>query len=75
MPMPRYVHRQRMSRRLCITISTAQYVLLDREADRSSVSMAELIRRALDTVYGERGERTIIEIAHVVGRRPGRHIT
>ena len=63
-----------MSHRLSITISSEQYTFLDREADRSSLSIAELVRRALDTVYGNRGERTIVEIAHTVGRRPGRRI-
>jgi hypothetical protein len=63
-----------MSHRLCITISNEQYEFLDTEADRSSLSMAELVRRALDTVFGPHGERRIVEISHTTGRRAGRHI-
>ena len=63
-----------MSHRLHIAVSNQQYALLNDEADRSSVSIAELVRRALDTVYGRRGEKKIVEIAHTVGRRPGRRI-
>jgi hypothetical protein len=63
-----------MSHRLCITISREQYAFLNTESDRSSVSMAELVRRALDTVFGPRGERKVVEISHSTGRRPGRHI-
>jgi len=63
-----------MGHRLQITISTDQYAFLDAEADRSSVSIAELVRRALDTVFGPRGERTVVEITHVRGRRPGRRV-
>jgi hypothetical protein len=63
-----------MAHRLNITISQEQYAFLDAEADRSSVSMAELVRRALDTVFGPHGERKVIEISHTTGRRPGRHI-
>jgi hypothetical protein len=63
-----------MSHRLCISISNQQYVFLNGEADRSSVSIAELVRRALDTVYGPRGERELIEVMHTLGRRPGRRI-
>jgi hypothetical protein len=63
-----------MSHRLCITISNEQYEFLDTEADRSSLSMAELVRRALDTVFGPDGERKIVHITHTTGRRAGRHI-
>ena len=63
-----------MGHRLQITVSNTQYVFLNGEADRSSVSIAELVRRALDTVYGERGDREIVAIAHVIGRRAGRRI-
>jgi hypothetical protein len=57
-----------------IAISNQQYVFLTMEADRSSMSIAELVRRALDTVYGPRGERNLVEISHTLGRRPGRRI-
>jgi hypothetical protein len=63
-----------MSHRLNITISTEQYEYLDSEADRSSVSIAELVRRAIDTVFGPQSERRVIQITHSTGRRPGRHI-
>jgi len=63
-----------MARRLHILISEQQYIFLDEEANRSSVSMAELVRRALDTVFGARGERTVVEISHSTGRRAGRHL-
>jgi hypothetical protein len=63
-----------MAHRLHIAVSNQQYVFLTAEADRSSVSIAELVRRALDTVYGPRGERDVIEVMHALGRRPGRRI-
>jgi len=63
-----------MSHRLHIAVSNEQYVHLNDEADRSSLSIAELVRRALDTVYGKRGDRAVVEIAHTIGRRPGRRI-
>jgi triacylglycerol esterase/lipase EstA (alpha/beta hydrolase family) len=63
-----------MSHRLNITISADQYAFLTNEADRSSLSIAELVRRAIDTVFGPHGERKIVLISHSTGRRPGRHI-
>jgi hypothetical protein len=63
-----------MAHRLNIAISNQQYAFLNGEADRSSVSIAELVRRALDTVYGPRGERDLVEVMHTIGRRPGRRI-
>ena len=63
-----------MSHRLQITISREQYDFLDAEADRSSVSMAELVRRALDTVFGPHGERKVVHISHSTGRRSGRRV-
>ena len=63
-----------MAHRLHIAISNQQYAFLNDEADRSSLSIAELVRRALDTVYGPRGERDVIELMHTLGRRPGRRI-
>jgi len=57
--------------RLQITITQTQYVFLDQEASRSSVSMAELIRRAIDTTYGPSGTRRVHVINHVLGRRAG----
>ena len=63
-----------MSHRLQITLSNDHYAFLNSEADRSSVSMAELVRRALDTVFGPRAEREVVQITHVLGRRSGRRI-
>jgi hypothetical protein len=63
-----------MAHRLHITVSNDQYAFLDAEADRSSVSMAELVRRALDTVFGPNGERKVVQISHAAGRRSGRRV-
>lgn len=46
-----------MSHRLQITLTDRQYAALLGESIRSSVSMAELIRRAIDSLY--RGEATV----------------
>src|SRR5436309_6810940 len=59
-----------VARRLHILLSDDQYAFLDREANRSSVSMAELVRRALDTVFGANGEHTVVSVTHTLGRRP-----
>jgi hypothetical protein len=40
-----------MSRKTQITLTDRQHRLLLEESVRSSVSMAELVRRAIDTVY------------------------
>ena len=40
-----------MSRKTQITLTDRQHRLLLEESIRSSVSMAELVRRAIDTVY------------------------
>jgi hypothetical protein len=63
-----------MSHRLHIAISSEQYAFLTAEADRTSLSVAELVRRALDTVFGPTGERRVVEISRLLGRRPGRRI-
>jgi hypothetical protein len=60
-----------VSRRLQIAMSEAQYQLLLRESERSSVSMAELVRRAIDTTYEADGPNLVLEITHVLGRRAG----
>jgi hypothetical protein len=74
MPMPIDEHRHHMSHRICITISREHYLCLDEEADRSAVSIAELVRRALDTTYGPAGDRKVVTITHSLGRRTGRPI-
>jgi hypothetical protein len=68
------VHQHHMSHRLQIAISDSQYVFLHEEAERSSVSIAELIRRAIDTTYDLAQQGRVREIVHTLGRRPGRPI-
>ena len=63
-----------MSHRFEVGLTDAQYAFLDREADRSSISIAELIRRAIDTVYGQEGEKLVTVISHDLGRRSGRRL-
>lgn len=41
-----------MSHRTQITLTDAQYARLLREADRTGLGLAELVRRALAAVYG-----------------------
>jgi hypothetical protein len=60
-----------MAHRLQVLLSQRQYVFLAAEADRSSISMAELVRRALDTTYGPDGSKPVTLISHAVGRRAG----
>jgi len=48
-----------------------QYGFLTDEANRSSVSVAELIRRAIDTTYGPGGTTKVHVITHTLGRRSG----
>jgi hypothetical protein len=67
--MERYIYI--MAHRLQITLTDEQYDFLCGEAERSSVSIAELIRRSIDTVYGLADFRRVLEIVHSVGRRPG----
>jgi len=61
-----------MSHRFQVVLTEKQYAFLDAEADRSSVSVAELIRRAIDTTYGLFGDARVHFITHDVGRRSGR---
>lgn len=63
-----------MAHRFEVALTDAQYVFLDEEADRSSVSIAELIRRAIDTTYGLDGRRRVYVISHSLGRRSGRRL-
>jgi hypothetical protein len=63
-----------MSHRLQITVSDEQYEYLDEEADRSSLSIAELVRRALDTTYVLSGPPRVTVIEHTLGRRSGRSV-
>ncbi len=44
---------------------------MNAEANRSSVSMAELYRRAADTVHGPGNAGHVVTITHALGRRAG----
>jgi hypothetical protein len=71
-----------MSTRFNMTLEDRQYVFLTEESQRLSISVAELIRRAVDSTFGlDPGRKTPgVELsvalwrrpdAAVVGRRPG----
>lgn len=71
-----------MSRRFNFHLEDSQYDVLTAESERSSLSVAELIRRAIDRTYELNAPRRTdgIELsfglwkrpdAAVVGRRPG----
>jgi hypothetical protein len=63
-----------MAHRIQITLTDSQYAFLDDEADHSSVSIAELVRRAIDTTYALAEPPRIRVIEHSTGRRAGRRI-
>jgi hypothetical protein len=63
-----------LAHRFNILLSREQYLFLDEEADRSSVPIAELIRRAIDTIYMPGHAHKVREITHTLGRRAGRRI-
>ena len=46
-----------MSHRTQITLEDAQYERLQAESRRTGLGLAELVRRALDSVYGPAGRR------------------
>jgi hypothetical protein len=46
-----YSHRHRMSRRTQVTLTDRQHAFLRDEAARTGLSMAELVRRAVDTTF------------------------
>jgi hypothetical protein len=64
-----------MARRFHVMLTPAQYTFLSNEARRSSVSMGELIRRAIDTTYGPTGAKRVHFVTHTLGRRPGVRLT
>jgi Ribbon-helix-helix protein, copG family len=65
-----------VAHRFCLIISDDQYRVLDEEADRSGISISELIRRGIDTLYMPDPTRPKVrEIIHTLGRRPGRRIS
>ena len=60
-----------MSRRFHITLGESQYDYLSRASERTSISMAELIRRALDEKYPvSRAISSDNEFTIAVWRRP-----
>jgi hypothetical protein len=63
-----------LAHRFNMLLSREQYLILDGEADRSGIPIAELIRRAIDTVYMPDPVRNVREILHTVGRRPSRRL-
>jgi hypothetical protein len=71
-----------VSRKFTMTLEERQYAVLSHEAERSSVAVAELIRRAIDESFGLRPDRRSPGVgvtvgvwrrpdAAVLGRRPG----
>ena len=50
------------------------YFTLHTLAEDTSLSIAEICRRSLDTTMGERGEKMHIELTYKGGRRPGKRI-
>jgi hypothetical protein len=46
-----YIHLHHMSRRTQLTLTDRQHAFLVAEAERTNLSMAELVRRAIDRVY------------------------
>jgi hypothetical protein len=63
-----------MGYRLQITISNQMYFFLNTTADELGISIAELCRRSLDTTYGPRGEKQLVQVDVRFGRRHGRRI-
>jgi hypothetical protein len=64
-----------LSRRFQLILSETQYRFLSAESNRSSVAVAELIRRAIDDTYGPTGEKRVHVITHTLGRRSGVRVT
>ncbi len=61
-----------MSRRLHITLTDEQYDYLNHASERTSLSVAELIRRAIDEKYpASSGTASRREFTVAVWRRPG----
>jgi len=63
-----------LAHRFNILLSREQYLVLDEEADRSGVPIAELVRRAIDTIYMRDALKSVRVIEHTLGRRPGRRL-
>jgi hypothetical protein len=67
-----YIHRHRMSRRTQVTLTDRQHAFLRDEAARTGLSMAELIRRALDTSFRPHARLRLrgVEVSLGVWSRP-----
>jgi hypothetical protein len=61
-----------MSEKLQITLSERQYDFLVSESDRTGLSMAELLRRALDLVYRPYSRPRVggVEVSLSIAKRP-----
>ena len=61
-----------MSQRFHITLTDRQFVYLSRASERTSISIAELIRRAVEDKYHPSGDglRSHSEFTVAVWRRP-----
>ena len=62
----------KMSRLFHVTLTDRQYALLWDEADRADVSMAELLRRAIDATYRSNARRRLrgYEVSLTLTREP-----
>ena len=71
-----------VSRKFTLTLEDRQYTVLTGEAERSSVAVAELVRRAIDESFGLKPDRKSPGLgvtlgiwkrpdAALLGRRPG----
>ena len=80
-----YRHRHQMSRKTQITLTDRQHAFLLTESERTDLSMAELVRRAIDRVYRPelrprvRGYEVSVGLwqrpdAAIVGRRNNRRL-
>ena len=80
-----YRHRHHMSRKTQITLTDRQHAFLRIESERTDLSMAELVRRAVDRVYRPelrpkvRGYEVSVGVwnrpdAAIIGRRKNRRL-
>jgi hypothetical protein len=70
-PMYTYI----MSHRTQITLSDAEYARLKQESARTGLGLAELVRRALDTTYGDHASgAALAALDESFGAWPGREI-
>jgi hypothetical protein len=59
-----------MSQKITVVVNDETYAFLKQESERTSVSISELVRRALDRIYRLRGRRTTgVEIRFAIWRR------